>query len=231
MNSPILLGHVRSVLIGRAAPSSRPGVLSAIAKQPVEGRVAVHKLGLLGDEQGDLRVHGGPDKAVHCYSWSHYQTWREALPDCALLHAPGAFGENLSVEGVGEEGVCLGDQLRIGTARFSVSQGRQPCWKLNDRFGQQDMAKQVQMSLRAGWYLRVEQAGDVGAGDAIELLARPHPQASVARLLRAIRDRVQDPAQLRELLALPLTESWRRLFAGRLSSGEIEAWAPRMGEA
>jgi len=230
MNSPSLLGHVRSVLIGRALPSSRPGVLSAIAKQPVEGRIAVHRLGLLGDEQGDLRVHGGPDKAVHCYSWSHYQTWREALPDCALLQAPGAFGENLSVEGMDEEGVCLGDQLRIGTALFSLSQGRQPCWKLNDRFGQKDMAKQVQTSLRAGWYLRVERAGEVGAGDAIELLARPYPQASVARLLRAIRNREQDPAQLRELLALPLTESWRRLFAGRLNSGQIEAWAPRMGE-
>ncbi|RQO60491.1 MOSC domain-containing protein [Paucibacter sp. KBW04] len=230
MNSPTLLGHVRSVLIGRAVPSSRPGVLSAIAKQPVEGRIAVHPLGLLGDEQGDLRVHGGPDKAVHCYSWSHYQAWREALPDCALLQAPGAFGENLSVDGVDEESICLGDQLRIGTARFSLSQGRQPCWKLNDRFGQKDMAKQVQTSLRAGWYLRVERPGEIGAGDAIELLARPYPQASVARLLRAIRDREQDPAQLRELLALPLTESWRRLFAGRLDSGQIEAWAPRMGE-
>lgn len=220
--------RVRAVLTGRVQTLARPGVVSAIAKQPVAGPVAVGPLGLAGDEQGDPTVHGGPDKAVHLYAWSHYAAWRRELPQCAVLEQVGAFGENLSVDGLDEAGVCIGDRWRIGSTLLEISQGRQPCWKLNLRFGVADMAARVQNSLRAGWYGRVVEPGIVAAGDAMELVGRPHPQWSIARLLGLIKDRACDPPALAQVLELPLTASWQRLFARRLERGTAEDWAARM---
>lgn len=192
--------RVRQVLTGRVQMLVRPGVTSGIDKQPVRGPVAVGPLGVAGDEQGDLTVHGGPDKAVHLYAWHHYALWRKELPHCALLTRPGAFGENLSVDGLDETGVCLGDRWRVGSTVLEVSQGRQPCWKLNLRFGVADMAAQ----------------------DALMLLSRPHPQWPIARLLALINDRACDPHEMAQVLALPLTASWHKLFARRLERGA--AW-------
>lgn len=226
------LPRVRGVLTGPARPYTRPGSRSAIDKQPQPGPVAVGPLGLAGDEQGDLRIHGGPDKAVHCYAWGHYAHWRSALPTSRQaqerLQAPGAFGENLSLDGLDEHGVCLGDRWQIGSAQFTVSQGRQPCWKLNDRFGVPDMARRVQDSGRAGWYLRVVQPGQVQAGDALQLLERPHGDWPLARLLRLIAERDCAPAVLDEVLQLPLPPSWQRLFSRRREQGQAEDWAPRL---
>jgi MOSC domain-containing protein YiiM len=218
---------VRAVLRGVVQPLGR--ATSAIDKQSVQGPVRVHAMGLDGDEQADRRVHGGEDKALHCYPWSHYAAWSDELPGVARWRAPGAFGENLSIEGLDEHGVCLGDRWRVGTAVVVVSQGRQPCFKLNLRFGVGDMAKRVQESLRAGWYLRVEQAGEVAAGDRLMLLARPHPKFSVAYALALIRDRVMDRARIEPLLELTLPPSWRRLFEQRLKAQQVEDWTGRMG--
>jgi MOSC domain-containing protein YiiM len=196
--------------------------LSGIDKKPVSGPQRVMSLGLVGDSQADMRVHGGVDKAVHAYPWAHYSMWQQRLPGHALLQAPGAFGENLSVEGMDEHDVCIGDRWRIGSVLFEVSQGRQPCFKLNLRFGVSDMAAQVQESLRAGWYLRVLEPGELRAGDEIEVLERPHSEWTIARVLTIIRDREVDPAVLKPLLGLPLPPSWRRLFERRLESSQIE---------
>ena len=226
------IGSVRAVLTGRARPYTRPGSLSAIDKRPCSGPVAVGPLGLEGDEQGDLRVHGGPHKAVHCYAWEQYQPWRAELVGNAtaqhLLTRPGAFGENFSTEGLDEANVCLGDQWRVGNAVLEVSQGRQPCWKLNDRFEVPGMALRVQTTLRTGWYLRVLRPGSVRAGDAIHLLARPHPGWPLARILRAIAEGDCTPPLMRQLLALPLPPNWERLFQRRLDSGQVEDWGPRL---
>jgi len=229
---------VRTVLVGSIQTSSRPGHWTGIDKKPVDHEVFVSVSGLAGDAQGDTVIHGGVDKAVHAYPWSHYPHWRGVLQHnlraTQLLSAPGAFGENLSVEGLADEvlderAICLGDQWRIGAATvLEVSQGRQPCWKLNDRFEQRDMAAQLQHSLRAGWYLRVLKSGVVKAGDPIVLLRRPHPDWSIARLLELIDRRATETSTLREVLALPLPDSWRRLFARRLASGEAEAWERRL---
>lgn len=233
-----VIGRVRAVLTGRVAALAPQGPLSAMAKQPRDGPVLAGGCGLEGDAQADLRVHGGPDKAVHVYPWAHYRFWREQLAGNAaaraLLDTPGAFGENLSVDApdggaLDETMVCLGDRWRIGpTAQVEVSQGRQPCWKLNVRLQQRDVAALMQKSLRAGWYLRVLQPGLLRAGDAITLLARPHPDWPLARLLRCIAEREAEPATLGEILALPLTPSWRKLFARRLASGEAESWSARL---
>lgn len=222
------VGRVLSVHTGRVRPYTRPGSTSAIDKQPVAGAVAVQALGLVGDEQADTRHHGGPDKAVHVYAWSHYPWWRTAIGAPEVLQRPGAFGENLSVEGVDEHSVCLGDTWQVGSARLVVTQGRQPCWKLNERFGVPDMARRVQDTGRTGWYLRVLQPGHVQAGDTIQLTARPHPDWPLERLAGLIRARVTDPAVLQHTLALPLPPSWHKLFEQRMASGSVEAWERRL---
>jgi MOSC domain-containing protein YiiM len=225
-HEPFAIGRVRAVLRGRVQPLARSK--SAIDKQSVDGSVHVHALGLAGDGQADRRVHGGPDKALHCYPWAHYPAWRMALPGCAVLHAPGAFGENLCIEGIDEHGVCIGDRWQIGSTLLEVCPGRQPCFKLNLRFGVPDMAARVQTSLRAGWYLRVLQPGCLMAGDAIVIVERPHTQHTIGALLALIRDRVTDPALISPVLELPLPPSWRKLFERRLQSGAVEDWSRRM---
>ena len=228
MSKHTLLGQVRAVLTGTIRPLGDRQVPSAIDKQPRYGPQQVRLLGLTGDEQADRRVHGGIDKAVHCYAWSHYAWWQAHYPQQPLFGQPGAFGENLSLDGMTENDVCIGDVLQIGSARFAVSQGRQPCFKLNLRFELPDMAAQVQDSLRAGWYLRVLQEGSLQAGDDVYLLERNWPDYSVARLLALIRDRETQPKVLEPLLQLPLPESWRKLFARRLEAAEVEDWGRRM---
>ena len=223
------LGTILAVLRGPVQPLGH--TTSGIAKHPVHGEVRVHPLGLDGDAQADLRNHGGEFKAVHCYAWSHYPAWREELAANPLLDAPGAFGENLSVEGLDESTVCIGDLIRVGSTVFAVSQGRQPCFKLNLRFGVPDMAIRVQTSLRTGWYLRVVEPGTLTPGDAIELLERPHPDYSIATLLALIRDRETDTARLQEMLKLPLPPSWQRLFTRRLESGQSEDWLGRLQQS
>lgn len=223
-----IIGRVAAVLVGRAVPYTRPDVLSAIDKQPVAGRLRVGPLGLENDEQGDSQFHGGPDKAVHLYASAHYAAWRDELGALPVLAAPGAFGENLAVEGVTEWSVCIGDRWRVGSAVLEVSQGRQPCWKLNDRFGVADMARRLQDTLRTGWYCRVLEAGEIGADDEIVLLARPHPAWTIARMMEVLYRPCLDAATLDALLALPLVPGWRTLIERRLASGCVENWEKRL---
>ncbi len=224
------LGVVRYVLTGRALPFARPGVASAIDKQVREGPVRVETEGFDSDEQGDRRVHGGPDKAVHVYAYEHYRAWTDELGPLPVLAGPGAFGENLSTSGVLERDLCLGDELRVGSAVLQVSQARQPCWKLNHRFGIRDMARRVQDLGRTGWYCRVLRAGEVRAGDAFELLERPFPDWTLARLLDLLyRGRPEDGEQVLAA-GLPLVPSWQRLFERRVATSRIEDWHARLGD-
>ncbi|MCI2246410.1 MOSC domain-containing protein [Xanthomonas sp. PPL568] len=226
--SAVAAWTIDAVLVGRAQAFTRPGSRSAIDKRPQAGRLRIGLEGLELDEQGDRRVHGGPDKALHHYPRDHYPTWREELGAHALLDAPGAFGENLSSCGVTEADLCLGDRLRLGTAVVEVSQSRQPCWKLSDRFGVAALARRVQDSGRTGWYYRVLQPGEVAAGDRLALLERPHPQWSLARLVGLLYRREIDPAQLQDVLALPLVPNWRTLFERRLAQRALEDWDKRL---
>ncbi|KYC28879.1 conserved protein of unknown function [Sterolibacterium denitrificans] len=222
------IGRIAAVLVGRAVPYTRPGVISAIAKQPVAGRVRVGPLGLENDEQGDTQFHGGADKAVHLYSSAHYAAWRDELGGLPVLAAPGAFGENLAVEGVTERNVCIGDRWRVGSCVLEISQGRQPCWKLNDRFEAADMARRLQDTLRTGWYCRVLTDGEIGAGDEIALLARPYPDWPIARMMDVLYRPCLDATTLAAVLALPLVPGWRTLIERRLASGCVEDWDKRL---
>jgi len=200
---PVMLGTARAF---------RGEDRSAIAKRPANGPVLAGPLGLEGDEQADLSVHGGVDKAIHHYPHDHYQAWTAELDGHALLSAPGAFGENVTTTGLTEEAVCIGDRFRLGAALVEVSQGRQPCWKIDHRFGRKGVTARVITSGRCGWYYRVIARGMVGEGDTLELVERPHPEWTVSRvfdLLIGGRHKTE-PAAVAALADLPvLAEAWR----------------------
>ncbi|KPH60612.1 MOSC domain-containing protein [Novosphingobium sp. ST904] len=173
---------ILSVQRGKVQPFRGPEEPSAIGKVPADGAVKVHRLGLEGDEQADLSVHGGPDKAIHHYPHDHYAFWRDSIGAHPLLSDFGAFGENIATEGLTEDMICVGDRWRLGTALVEVSQGRQPCWKLDHRFDGAPVNAGVVRSRRAGWYYRVLEEGEVAAGDRMVLEERPWPEWTVRRV-------------------------------------------------
>ena len=203
---------IDALLTGKARRFGAKGEPSAIDKRAVEGRRVVGALGIAGDEQADLSVHGGPDKAIHHYPRDHYDWWAETIGDHALLQDAGAFGENISTSGLTESAACIGDRYRLGIALVEISQGRQPCWKLGHRFGIATLPATVVSSRRGGWYYRVIEDGAVGAGDALELMERPLPDWSVERVFHLLIGGAgkREPAALRALAAMDLlAANWR----------------------
>jgi MOSC domain-containing protein YiiM len=186
-------------------------VTTAIHKAPVSGPVRVRRLNFDGDRQADLSVHGGPEKAVYVYPSEHYPFWREELPGVALPW--GAFGENLTVEGLNETAVRVGDLLRVGTAEFIVTQPRLPCYKLNIRFQRPDMVKRFLRSGRTGFYLTVIKEGELAAGDGIELVPTERSAVTIPEVVTLYTSRKGDPALLQRAMATPaLPQSWREYF-------------------
>jgi MOSC domain-containing protein YiiM len=202
---------VDALLCGKATPFAR-GQYSAIDKRSVEGAVRVSFLGLVGDEQADVRVHGGPGKALHHYPADHYSAWAQRAPEHPLLRAPGAFGENISSFGMGEDDVCIGDRFRLGSALIEVSQGRQPCWKQGHRMEWTTLPTLMVRERRSGWYYRVIEEGIAQAGDMLTLLDRPLAEWSVRRVfgLLIAGDHKRDREALPALAAMELLdETWR----------------------
>lgn len=209
---------VESLLVGAARPFGDKGETSAIAKAPVADGRRVGFLGIAGDEQADLSVHGGPDKAIHHYPRDHYPFWTDRLEGHALLAHAGAFGENVSTAGLVEKEAAIGDRYRLGSALVEISQGRQPCWKLGHRFGAASIPATVVKTRRSGWYYRVIEEGRVASGDTLDLVERPLPEWTVERVfgLLVAGDAKRDPAALDALTAMDvLAESWRTR-AGKL---------------
>jgi MOSC domain-containing protein YiiM len=152
-------------------------VTTAFFKAPVKGRVKVRKLGLEGDKQADLKVHGGPKKAVYAYPSEHYDYWRKELPGVDLPW--GSFGENLSVKGLSEDKLRIGDRLEVGSSVLSVTKPRLPCFKMNVRFQRDDMMKRFQAAGLSGFYLEVVKQGELKAGDKIKLHKNKLPLRTV----------------------------------------------------
>jgi MOSC domain-containing protein YiiM len=211
------MGRVISVNVGLPQELTWKGktTVSAIVKAPVAGPVVVRALNLDGDRQADLRVHGGPAKAVYAYPAEHYASWRAELPGADL--GWGAFGENVTVEGLPlEDGLAIGDRLTIGSAELVVTQPRLPCYKLGFRFRREDMVKRFLASGRTGYYLAVAGEGEVAAGDSAELTARHGEHVPVSEVTRiSARDRGdrEGAARLAALEALPA--DWREFFRQR----------------
>jgi MOSC domain-containing protein YiiM len=179
----MLMVKLVSVQVGRPREmgEGEPWV-SAIFKNVVNGIVRLNATNLVGDEQADLSVHGGADKAVCAYSADHLPFWRETLDRNDMV--AGAFGENFSLTGVGEDGVCIGDVYEIGTAVVQISQPRSPCWKLGRKWSRLDLPKIVVREGKTGWYFRVLQTGDVEAGQELRRIERPYPQWTITEANR-----------------------------------------------
>jgi MOSC domain-containing protein YiiM len=189
-------------------------IRTSIWKSPVEGLVRVGTLNLDGDQQSDLSVHGGADKAVYAYPSEHYSYWRLEFPRMALPW--GAFGENFTTQGPLETGVHIGDRLRIGSAEFLVTQPRLPCYKLGMRFGSADMVKRFLQSGRTGFYLAVLREGHVAAGNAIESVAGENG-VSVHDIVSLYSTDAENQDLLRRVSELPaLPRGWRDYFRKRL---------------
>ncbi|PBN42116.1 MOSC domain-containing protein [Sphingobium sp. D43FB] len=209
MDTPFMT--VDALLVGKPAPFRGPDY-SAIAKTPVTGPVRIGWGGLEGDQVADPIHHGGWDKAIHLYPQDHYAWWRDRKPGHPLLDAPGAFGENIAARGMTEETICLGDRFTLGSAIVEVSHGRQPCWKLDHRFGARDVLATIVKTGRSGLYFRVIREGEAQAGERMALLDRPLPEWPIARVFhlliggghKADRDAV---AQLADMPVL--AEAWR----------------------
>ena len=190
-------------------------VRTSIWKSPVEGPIRVARLNLAGDEQSDLSVHGGVDKAVYAYPSEHYAYWRDQLGNPNLSW--GAFGENFTIEGLVEDQVHIGDRFRVGSAEFIVTQPRMPCYKLGIRFDRPDMVKRFLQSRRSGFYLAVLQEGQVTAGDAIELVERQEGGLTVTDIVNLYTVDSENQEILRRAVGLAaLPESWREYFRQRL---------------
>jgi len=189
-------------------------VRTSIWKSPVEGKVHVRTLNLDGDQQSDLSVHGGAEKAVYVYPSEHYSDWRLELPGVELPR--GAFGENFTAQGLLESVVQIGDRLRIGSAEFVVTQPRMPCFKLGIRFGRADMVKHFLRSGRSGFYLSVAREGEVAAGDAITHDAGASG-VTVSDVVSLYSTDAQNQQLLRRAIEVPaLPEAWREYFRERL---------------
>jgi len=194
--------HVVSVHLGKVAPLGPEKTRSAIVKRAAEGRVAVTPLGLAGDEQADKSVHGGPDMAVYGYGARHYVAWAAEYPRHAAQFAPGGVGENLPIDGIVEEDICVGDIHAIGSAQLQVCQPRQPCFKFALKFNDSKLPRAMVHNGRSGWYYRVVQTGEIAAGDPVSLHARPHPDFAFPRLVEIVNHGEATVDELRRLAAM-----------------------------
>jgi MOSC domain-containing protein YiiM len=225
MSDPILL----SIQVGRPVARGDEGAsdpmqrrwTSGIVKQSVTGPVRLGRTNLDGDGQADLRNHGGLEKAVLAYAAGHYAIWREelALPDLPF----GAFGENLTIDGLDETSVCIGDVYAVGGAKVQVSQPRKPCWKLARRWKLKDLPVRVQQTGRGGWYLRVLDEGFIEPGQAFALRERPCPRWTVSLANDLLYRRRVSPEDLAGLAACPLLSPTWRDSLGRRISGQTDS--------
>ena len=204
--------------VGEAKPLAR-GEDSAIDKRPVLGTATIRCEGLLGDRQADRRVHGGPHMALHAYPSEHFAFWLEQFGGAHhRLPSPGSFGENLTLEGLAETDVAIGDRFRLGSALIEVSMGRQPCWKLDAHLRRRVVATVLETG-KAGWYFRVLEEGVAEAGDTLHLAERRAPEWSVALVTRTILGPEPDRADLEALADLePLAPVWRERAARLVSA-------------
>ncbi|WP_298922562.1 MOSC domain-containing protein [uncultured Roseobacter sp.] len=221
MAHPDLAARISGLFLGAAKTRWEGKPPSAIQKEKVTGSQNITRTGFSGDEQADLMVHGGAEKAIHHYASDHYDAW-QSEGHMAADTCPAAFGENISTRGLTEDNLCIGDILTLGTATVQISQGRQPCWKLGLHTGNEKMPYLFQKTGRTGWYYRVLEPGIAAPGDLISLLERRHTDWSVRRVTQARLTRRISPQEA-EILAntKDLAQGWRKAFA-RMADGISE---------
>ncbi len=215
MNYPV------NVFIGKIKDyeGSRP---SAIAKLQVDGELSLTEKGLVGDEQAEKKIHGGPDRALCHYPREHYAFWASEYPDQAGLFVAPAYGENLSTEGLTEKNVFIGDIFRWGEALIQVTQPRSPCFKLNFHFGISDIATQMQNAGKTGWLYRVILAGKVETDAPLTLVSRLSDVSVYDACAIAWHMPFDEEQYHRLLSAAGLSTSWTRTMQKRRLSNKIE---------
>ncbi len=215
------MNHPVNVFIGKIKDyeGSRP---SAIAKLQVDGELSLTEKGLVGDEQAEKKIHGGPDRALCHYPREHYAFWASEYPDLAGLFVAPAFGENLSTEGLTEKNVFIGDIFRWGEALIQVTQPRSPCFKLNFHFGISDIATQMQNAGKTGWLYRVILAGKVETDAPLTLVSRLSDVSVNDACAIAWHMPFDDEQYHRLLSAAGLSTSWTRTMQKRRLSNKIE---------
>ncbi len=195
-------------------------VKTGIFKEPVAGRVTLSRLNLDGDRQADLTVHGGPYKAVYAYPSEHYEYWRGETTGMDLPW--GMFGENFTTTGLEETDVHVGDRFRIGSAIVMVRQPRMPCYKLALKFQRDDIIERFLQSGRSGFYFSVEEEGEVGEGDSIELIFRNQDGITIAEMNRLfVRDKYNRDLLQKAIDTAALPQSWRDYFLPRLNGAIV----------
>ena len=188
-------------------------ITTSIFKDAVKGPIMLRKLNLDGDKQADMTVHGGVDKAVYSYPAEHYDYWRKQFPNVDLTW--GMFGENFTTEGLMEDTVNIGDQLKIGSAKLMVTQPRIPCYKLGIRFGCMDVIKRFLESARPGIYFKVLKEGIVQKDDKIEIVSKDKNNVTVKDIVRIYltRDDVDNIEIMRRTIRInALPEGWKYKF-------------------
>ena len=201
------VGTPREVVLGERV------ITTSIWKHPVEGRVAVRGVNVAGDDQADRTAHGGSDKAVYAYAAEDAAWWADVL---GRDLGPAPFGENLTTQDLDVSGALIGERWRIGTALLEVRQSRIPCFKLGLRHDDPKLVRRFSQATRPGAYLAIVEEGELGAGDAIEVVHRPDHDVTVTLMHRAL---LHDHALLADLLAAPeLMPEWRAFAVERLAA-------------
>lgn len=196
------VGGIKTVLAGGEQ------VTTGIWKSPVEGRVALRGVNFVGDDQADRTVHGGPDKAVYAYAREDYDWWTATA---GFETPPGLFGENLTTIGISLVNAVVGEQWRVGSALLEVAQPRLPCYKLGIRMGDPRFLRRFMQAGRMGAYFRIVEEGDIGAGDAIDIVSQPAHGITLADM----REALDDPELAARLVAVPrLPSFWQRVAGG-----------------
>src|SRR5882757_7203714 len=192
-------------------------VHTGIWKNPVHARCRVGRLNLDGDGQGDVAGHGGEQRAVFVYQIESYRHWQEQMKRTDFVH--GQFGENFTIEGLPDESVCIGDRYQIGSALFEITQPRVTCYRVGIRTNEPRMAALLTSSGRPGFYCRVLEEGEVGAGDDIVKVGEAKERMTVAEINALLyspnhpRDRLE-----RALRIEALSPGWRGSFEALLQS-------------
>ena len=208
--------RIDQIFTGRVKPMLPDGEPSGIFKSAVDGARYLGANGLEGDEQADLRYHGGPEKALHQYPAEHYALLAQEWPQCASLLGPGVLGENISTRGMTEHDVCIGDVFGMGEARIQLSQPRSPCWKIDRRLKVDGASRFVEAAGVTGWYYRVLDEGRLCAGDEIVLLERPNPWLTLVHYWDTVMAHRPDPVALRQIAA-----------AAGLATDKAQRWLER----
>lgn len=214
MNAQIL-----EICVGRPKEIEVKGewVSSGIFKEKVHGSVPLTLLNLEGDQQANLKFHGGRSKAVYVYSATHYPYWQEALGRDSL--EPSQFGQNITVDGLADDEVRIGDVFKLGTATVEVAQPRIPCAKLGVRVGDPDFSAKFLLAGRLGYYLYVIEGGELAAGDTMQLIQRPDHEITVTDVWKTTFTQQRDLDVARQVMQFPhVDEGWKKRLRAVLSS-------------